>query len=181
MRQAARPRRLCLNQERAATVSDLIMLLRSSNDLYVKVARLLRETEADRANDVQRILENNGYFAPIDSDLEAQARKLNQAGELNTADAKKWLTAQKIAARARFVASLTQGRDAQGDFAAGGVSLSDKEIAARIRENMAFDTVAGPLSTDTNPQIVNQIKVTGQVRARGRGQFVRQFAVRRFY
>ena len=156
------PSSFVLNQERAANVSDLIMLLRSSNDLYVKVARLLRETEADRANDVQRILESNGYFAPIDSDLEAQARKLKEAGELNTADTKKWLTAQKITARARFVANLTQGRDGQGDFAAGGVPLSDNQIAARIRENMAFDTVAGPLSTDTNPQIVNQIKVTGR-------------------
>ena len=158
----APPSLFVLEQERAATVSDLIMLLRSSNDLYVKVARLLRENETDRANDVQRILENNGYFAPIDSDLETQARKLVQTGELTEGGGKDWLTAQKITARARFVSGLTQGRDNQGDFGAGGVPLSDKEIAARIRENMSFDTVAGPLSTDTNPQIVNQIKITAR-------------------
>lgn len=153
---------LVLDQQRAGTVSDLIMLLRSSNDLYVKVARLLRENETDRANDVQRILENNGYFAPGDADLEAQARKLVQSGELAEKDAARWLTSQKIAARTRLVSTLAQGRDSQGDFAGGGLPLTDNEIAFGIRENMAFDTVAGPLSTDTNPQIVNQIKVTSK-------------------
>lgn len=144
-----------------SNVSDLIMVLRSSNDLYRRVAGLLRMTEQERSKQVQRILEKNGFFAPSDADIESQAVRLVAAKELTAAQADQWVATNKKMLRERTVATLTQARDELGPFAAGGVKLSDDEIIERIREYMSFDTVNGPLSTENTTQVVNQIKVSG--------------------
>ena len=148
--------------DNAANVSDLIMMLRSNNDLYLKTAALLRENEEQRVKDVQQILERNGFFASIDTNIEEQAAKLEADGSLSAATVPKWIKDNRKAARDRQAGLLAKGHDDGGAFAAGGVKLSEGETADRIRQHLVFDTVLGPLSTDTNTQIVNQINVTGK-------------------
>ena len=145
-----------------ANISDLIMTLRSSNDLYVKTAALLREDEGLRGVEVQQILERNGYFAPLDTSIESQAAHLLEKGDLTRATLGGWVARNERAARERTVDQLAKGRDASGEFAASGVPLSEAQIADQIRKNMAFETVQGPLSTDTTPQIANQIRITAK-------------------
>jgi capsular exopolysaccharide synthesis family protein len=147
--------------DQSARVSDLIMLLRSSNDLYLRTAALLRRNEADRVKEVEGILERNGYFAPVDSDIAAQAARLVAQQELSPGDADRWKRKNRKSARTRIAESFAKGADEGGAFAAGGVTLTPQEIAERIREYMSFDTVTSPLSTENNPQIVNQIRVSG--------------------
>jgi capsular exopolysaccharide synthesis family protein len=145
-----------------ANISDLIMMLRSSNDLYLKTAELLQASEDVRAVQVQRILERNGYFAAYDDEIESMARQLEDKKELPSSQAAAWIKERKEDGRRRIVGQLAKGRDDSGPFAAAGVKLSDAQIMERIRKHMAFDTVAGPLSTDATPQIVNQIQVTAK-------------------
>jgi tyrosine-protein kinase Etk/Wzc len=148
--------------DRTASISDLIMLLRSSNDLYLRAAALLQENETDRQRDVERILDRNGFFAPVDSDIAAEGRARIASGDLLPSQLDRWVAQSTKAAREKTVATLARGRDAQGDFAHDGVRLGADEIADRIRDHLSFDTVEGPLSTDTTPQIVNQLKISGE-------------------
>ena len=145
-----------------ATISDLIMILRSSNDLYVKTAALLRDDEGIRSVEVQRILDRNGYFAPLDTLIQGQAKVLVEKGELVAGQADKWISKNQEAEREKIVGLLARGRDGSGEFAAAGVKLTEGQIADQIRQNMTFETVQGPLSTDTAPQISNQIRVAAK-------------------
>jgi capsular exopolysaccharide synthesis family protein len=128
----------------------------------MKTASRLREDEGMRAIEVQRILERNGYFAPLDNDIQNQATHLIEKGEMTQAQADKWIRENEQTARERIVGQLAKGRDASGEFDAAGLTLTDDKIADRIRQNLTFDTVSGPLATDNTPQISNQIKVAAK-------------------
>lgn len=142
-------------------VSDLIMLLRSSNDLYLRAARLLRMNEDERAREVERILDQNGYFAPAFAMVESQAKQRVAEGDLLPSEAAKWKKDSKKRIKQQQVDSFARARDARGAFASGGMTQPEDEIVAQIRKHMAFDTVSGPLSTAENQQIVNQIRIAG--------------------
>lgn len=146
--------------DRVNRISDLIMLLRSSNDLYVQAAGLLRRTEAERATEVQRILTRNGYFASIDKEIEAQAKEAVGRDAVTEDAAPKLIKENKARSRQIVVDALAKVHDELGGFAQVGIGLPEGDIVQTIRENMTFETVAGPMSNDNSPQIVNQIKIT---------------------
>lgn len=151
-----------LQQARSNNISDLIVLLRSSNDLYFKAADLMQSTEEERVREVQRILERNGYFASWDDQDEQQAQRLVRLGELTQAQARQQIARAKAETRKRLVDEWAKARDDLGAFAPTGVTQSDLEIAANIRKKMFFESIADPLSTENNPQVVNLVKIRSQ-------------------
>jgi|GEM_PF-1391968 capsular exopolysaccharide synthesis family protein len=141
-------------------ISDLIQLLRSSNDLYLRTAKILRLNEEERSREIERILLRNGYFASVFSDIDSQAEQRVADKKILPAEEAEWKQKAREEARKQIVASFATSKDEQGPFASGGVTLSDDAIADVIRTKMRFETVNGPLSSDSAPQIVNQIRIT---------------------
>ncbi len=150
-------------ERREDQISELIMLLRTNNDLHLKVAGLLNLPEKKRAAEVARILDKNGFFASYENDVESQGNAQVKSGDLAPANLAAYIRNGKRTVRDKTVQALAYGRDDEGQFAANGLGEPEKTILNRIRETMTFDSVGSPLGTEEKPQIVNQV----QIKARG--------------
>ncbi|MDX1931304.1 MAG: polysaccharide biosynthesis tyrosine autokinase [Capsulimonadales bacterium] len=151
-----------VQEDISARISELVMQLRSSNDLYLRTAELLRQPRPERTESVQRILDKNGYFAQTDSEADSLVKRAVALKEIRAAEAPAIRERRKRESRERIVASLVEARDSLGSFKEGGIELSPTAITDVIREKMSFDVVAGPLDTENNRQIVNQVRISGR-------------------
>jgi len=151
-------------ERREDQISELIMLLRTNNDLHLKVAGLLNMPEKKRAQEVQRILDKNGFFASYESDVEGQGAALVKRGELTPDKLPAYIKNGKNTVRNKTVQALAYGRDDDGQFAANGLGAPNKAILNHIRETMTFNPVASPLgSAEEKTEYINQV----EIKARG--------------
>src|SRR5207237_517477 len=96
-----------------------------------------------------------GYFAQIDADVENQAKQT----DLATGKREGWITEQKTKTENALTDSLAKPTDDAGSFGGAGAGVKDADIADKIRDIVSLESVEGPFRTETNPQVVNQIKI----------------------
>ena len=150
------------SEQRLTNISELLILLRSSNDLTNRATALLKLSEVERRKEVFRILRKNGYFAQIDADVTSQAEQAIKSGDLLPTKQTQWVQEQKKKAQDTLTDSLAKANDDAGTFAAGGIAGLDSDISKRLRKIVSFESVEGPFSTDQNPQVVNQIRIVAK-------------------
>jgi capsular exopolysaccharide synthesis family protein len=150
-----------VNIQRMESISNLIMLMKTSGLLHQKAAELLHMTEADRAKEVERIYNSNGLFSQYDAELERQAEAAVRAGAASRSDAARSVRSEKDKLRKAIVDRLARVRDEDGPFAAEGVRKPLDRIIADIQDpkRISFETIAGPLDRENAPEIVNLIQV----------------------
>jgi capsular exopolysaccharide synthesis family protein len=147
-------------REGSGRITDLIMLPRTSYDLHVAAAELLRLPEDERANRVRDILEENGFFARRDAPIRDEV--LRQAKEQGLSEVAARQQAEKLVAQSRqaYVNSLAKAEDAHGAWAPLGLNRPLEDLARDMKERLRFEPVSGPLATLEDPNIVNLIRVS---------------------
>jgi capsular exopolysaccharide synthesis family protein len=143
-------------------ISELVLMMRDSNELVTQTVRLLRLPETDRAKEVRRILERNGLFASIDADIHNRVDEAVASGESSAGQRLVEIARLKKEARERQVNRLALARDSAGAFAANGVQGSPEELALEVRERVLIDPIENLLATEEKRDFANQIKVTGK-------------------
>lgn len=141
-------------------ISNLIMLLGNSTDLHMATAELLRLPEAARVRRVQKILEQNKFFAQSDAQIREEFARLSRQKSLTRAAARQMEREQIDKMHAGIADGLARPADEYGTFAPSGMTnLSLEQVAQQIRTRMVFEPVHGPLSTQQNPSLTNLIRV----------------------
>lgn len=140
-------------------ISDLIMLLRTSNDLHTSAANLLRLPEGERVNKVQQILEQNGFFGQQDAVYRGQDTAVAKQYNLSLSVAQQSLQKSIQKYHRYYAEGLAKASDERGAYAPGGIRSSAEETTSLIRQSLMFEPVNGPLANDKDASLVNLILV----------------------
>ncbi len=143
---------------RQDVVSGLITTLRSNSALRFKTAELLSLPEEERSARVAAVLDRNGTFTHQEGLIASAVEKEIEEGRLPVAEGREKIRQDIAALHKNYADALSQARDDKGSLWMEGIRDKEK-LNKLLRDNLTFEPVEGPLSTENTRDITSVINI----------------------
>ncbi|MGC4045203.1 MAG: polysaccharide biosynthesis tyrosine autokinase [Armatimonas sp.] len=143
-------------------IDDLVQRMSSNAAVIQETTRLLKLEEKARAQEVKRILEQNGQFATYDIEVPSLVDQRIADGSLPLRQRDLEIAKMRSEIRNNNMNQLAKAADAGGGFAVGGVGDAPEDIQRKVREILKVEAIGSLDSSDTNPKYSNFVRVTGK-------------------
>lgn len=141
-------------------VSNVVMQLQTpGGEVHFQAAKLMRMPEQERAAEVERILTDNGTFGQMEAQARTMVNALVKEGRLRPEAAAAQVKQFSAANKRAFVDAIARVRDVGGPYAQNGLPDSPDALVERLRDEVKYSKVSGPLQTESNLDIVPQVLV----------------------